>query len=148
MNIDILVEKYLTGFKDRGVLHDVFENPTRKEMGEFETIYRFIADSKNKKIYVFSHRVMHVDAWMYIGKELHDNRKLYDDPTLFLGAVEGRNVFNWGFGDEYYDWEAIQTWLDNPDMFDWASRWAKIDVWMKKNKFNMEEFVEEWSSYK
>jgi hypothetical protein len=53
--IDQLLERYLMGFKKNGVIQDVFENPTKQELRELEGMYRFIADAKKKKVYVFSH---------------------------------------------------------------------------------------------
>jgi hypothetical protein len=57
-------------------------------------------------------------------------------------------VFNWGFNDRYYDWEAVEHWMENPAMFSFAKKYGiDIDVWMKKNQHKMKDFVGEFEDY-
>ena len=143
-HIDLLVEKYMMGFKKLGNIVDVFVNPSKKELSEVGRMYRFIADAKHKKLYVFNHNIYHNDVWLHLQQELNDRRSLYEAYDLFGGAIESNRVFNWGFNDNYYDYQVMEHWLENPDMFSWAKKWTDIDVWMKKNKFKMEAYVEKW----
>jgi hypothetical protein len=146
--IDQLLEKYLMGFKKNGAIQDVFENPTKSELHELEGMYRFIADAKHKKVYVFSHNLFHDPTWLEIKKEIKDPRTLYQANDLFAGAIESGRVFNWGFNDGYYDWEVAEHWLENMDMFAFTKKYGiDINVWMKKNKFKMEELVKEYEDY-
>ena len=62
--IDMLVERYAMGFKRLGVVNDVFVNPTKSELMELGGMFRFIADAKHKKLYVFGHNLFHADVWM------------------------------------------------------------------------------------
>jgi hypothetical protein len=146
--IDQLLERYLMGFKKNGVIQDVFENPTKQELRELEGMYRFIADAKKKKVYVFSHNLFHELTWLQIKTEIKDPRNLYQANDLFAGAIESNRVFNWGFNDRYYDWEAVEHWMENPAMFSFAKKYGiDIDVWMKKNQHKMKDFVGEFEDY-
>ena len=146
-NIDLLVEKYAMGFKKFGSVRDVFVNPTKQELKELGNIYRFIADAKHKKLYVFDHNLFHVDVWERLKVELKDPRSLYQAYDMFGGAIESNRVFNWGFNDRYYDYEVIEYWLEEPTLFKWTKKWVDIDVWMKKNDHKMKEFVKEYTDY-
>lgn len=142
--IDLLVEKYMMGFKFRGTVQDVFVNPTKKELAEMGGMYRFIADAKHKKIYVFRHNVFHNDVWERLKKELKDPRYIYQAYDLFGGSVESNRVFNWGVTDNLYDADVLDYWLeDGIEMFKWSKKWVDIEAWMKKNKYKMQEFVDE-----
>ena len=142
-HIDQLVEKYAMGYKRGGEVKDVFVNPTKSELKELGNIYRFIADGKHKKLYVFDHNLFHEDVWARLKVELKDPRMLYQAYDLFGGAIESNRVFNWGFNDNYYDSDVIEYWAeDGIEMFKWSKKWVDIGVWMKKNQFKMEEFVE------
>lgn len=137
MKIDMLLEKYLMGFIKNRHMQDVFVNPTKKELKEvLKANYnhcRFIADAKNKNIYVFSTDNYHRDTWDgNIAPHLHDNRKMYKHASLFAGAYEGSYVMNWGFGDGYYDSGVLAEWENHPDMFDWANKYFPIGKWFDK----------------
>jgi hypothetical protein len=139
--IDQLVEKYAMGFKRLGVINDVWENPSKKEMAIYGSMFRFIADAKHKKVYVFDHNLFHTDVWARLKVEKKDPRSIYEANDLFGGTVESNRVFNWGVNDGYYDWEVLDHWLENMEKFDWANKWVRIDVWMKKNRGKMGDFV-------
>jgi hypothetical protein len=135
-DINLIVEKYLTAIKDYGSIVEIFVNPTKKEMrDDVGDIFRFIADAKNKKVFMFSQHTLHSRAWANaISKETNDNRRLYFDPDLFAGVVEGNKVYNWGVQDKMFTREVLEEWMTHPDMFDWAKKWVNISEWMKRNR--------------
>ena len=93
-NIDLVLEKWLTAFKKYGHTLEVFENPSKKEMRGWETRFRFIADAKRKKVYMWpATGAVHVDAWLHIKKMLNDSRPLYKSSTIVPGTVENGWVF-------------------------------------------------------
>lgn len=146
-DIDILLERYLLGFKNRGHVWEVFENPDQREIKDLPgtqngKYFRFIADAKNKKVYVFGTDVYHSVTWNEnIRQETNDSRWMYKDPTLFAGAFEDGEVLNWGFSDGYYTKDIVDYWLSHPTMFDFAKKY-KLDItaWMTKNKEDMEGY--------
>lgn len=122
--IDLLLEKYLTGFKKYGHMVDVFENPTKKEMKEIEGgsgSFRFIADAKRQKIYVWSAMgAVHTDAWLNIKKALNDSRPLYKSATIIPGTFENNSVYIYGAKGipraisqqyQYEDWDFTKKWI-------------------------------------
>lgn len=125
-NIDVIVEKYLTGFKKYGHIVDVYENPTKKELREIGDKTRFIADAKNKKVYVWSAMgAVHGDTWTKIKKETNDPRSLYKAGDLLTGVWEGN--FARMYAADYMapavrkkvkenDWSFVSKWYDITDL--------------------------------
>jgi len=133
-HIDLIVEKYLTGYmRGGGHMTDIFENPNTKEMRELGRTFRFIADAKRKKIYIFEQGNMHSRVWKELKKVLNDSRDMYMVDSLFGGTIENGKVMNWGFEDGMYPLPVIEEWATQPDMFDFANKWVDISGWMKKN---------------
>ena len=92
MEEELLIEKWLTAYKKWGEIVDVFMNPTKKDFREIGNKSRFIADAKNKRVYVWGVMGdMHGDAWVKIKKELNDSRNLYknNNGELITGVWEG-----------------------------------------------------------
>ena len=122
MTIDLLLEKWLTAFKKYGKIVDVFENPSLKEFGNIKTCFRFIIDSKHKKVYVWSAiGAIHNDTWNHIKKELNDTRPLYKSGTLITGTFE-QNWITFNTSSEIHysvrkelketDWSFVSRWID------------------------------------
>jgi hypothetical protein len=89
--VRILLEKYLTAYKQYGHLVEVFENPTASEFREVvrasEMSVGIILDTLNKKSYVFSRDyAIHSVVW----KKFGDGRKLYSVPELISFEYEVR----------------------------------------------------------
>lgn len=120
--IDYLLEKFLDGYKVPGNhVAEVYVNPTRRELEGIdffdEPSARFIADSKNKQIYVWDagiaiHRLM----W---DKFKPDNRQLYKDDTLLTGEynIKTKELDTY-YAAAYNSRQIIQSFLDQ----DW--KWA------------------------
>lgn len=92
--IDCLIEKYLTSIKEtwpKEVIIDIYVNPSKKEMKlAGNPFVRFIADDKNKRVYVWDAMLMlHRPTWDFIKKETNDTRVLYKTDTLFSGEFDG-----------------------------------------------------------
>lgn len=124
--IDIVLEKYLTGFQVYSKSIDIYENPTKKEQkearkadGTYTDMLRFIADGEKKRIWVWNAGLaIHSQAWEHISKAVNDRRQLYKDHELVSGEL-GSN----GDVDAYYvvDWgkqEIVEMILE----MDWT--WA------------------------
>ena len=120
MTIDLLLEKWLTAFKKYGKTVEVFENPSAKEFRDIKTSFRFILDSKHKKIYVWSASdSLHVDTWVYIKKELNDSRQVYKSGTLLA-------VISWTYFTFSPDIQSsVKKELKETD-WSFASRWVDI----------------------
>ena len=89
-NIDLLLEKFLTGFKKYGHIIEVFQDPTRKELSEFSGKWRFIADERKKAVYVWdAMTAIHADAYVAIKKD-HDPEiaLIYKHPSILPGTVD------------------------------------------------------------
>jgi len=134
---ELMLEKWLTAWKQFGHIREVFVNPTRKEMFEVKDMfdsYRFIADAKYQDFYVFDVNSMHGTTWnKQIAKEINDNRKMYEDVTLFGGGVENRKVYNAGVMDSLYSESIRNEWIMNPDMFKFANKYADVTGWIKSH---------------
>lgn len=122
MSVDILLEKWLTAFKNYGHTIEIYENPSPKEFNEFKTSMRFILDSQRGKVYAWPvSGAIHADAWKHIKKELNDTRPLYKSPTLLTGVVEGRWIHFYAAGGltrevrkelKATDWSFAKRWID------------------------------------
>ena len=103
-NIDLLLEKWLVGFKKYGHMLDIFENPSKKELREIGDMQRFILDAKRRKCYIWSATgAIHADAWIHIKKELNDSRHIYKSGDLIAGVLEGSHLMmynNAGLGQQ------------------------------------------------
>lgn len=119
--IDQLLEKYLTAFNKYGHTLEIFENPSKKEMRGWETRFRFIADAKRKKIYMWpATGAIHSDAWTHIKKVLNDSRPLYKSSTLVPAVFDGGYVYIFGAKGiphsiaqqwDYEDWSFVKKYL-------------------------------------
>lgn len=88
-HIDLLLEKWLTGFKQYGKLVDVFQDPDRKDLSEFAGQWRFIADSRDKTVYAWpAMGALHSDSWQKIKAETGKVTVLYKHPSLLPGTVD------------------------------------------------------------
>ena len=120
-NINLLLEKYLTGFKKYGHTVEVFENPTRSELRDVGGRFRFIADAKRQKMYIWSAMgAIHADAWLNIKKQLNDSRPLYKSSTLVPAVYENGYVHIFAAKGiprsiaqqyEYEDWNFVNKYV-------------------------------------
>lgn len=87
-------EEWLTAYKRK----DIFECPLKPneiksvaKTGGGVLAVRFIADNRDKKLYVFPPDLFHADAWEIIMKEKNDKEedydKLLDKNTMFWGVA-------------------------------------------------------------
>ncbi|KFZ25795.1 MAG: hypothetical protein KQ78_02000 [Candidatus Izimaplasma bacterium HR2] len=128
MSIDLLLEKWLTAFNKYGKTLEIFENPSAKEFRNLKTSFRFILDSKHKKIYVWSAMgAIHADTWVHIKKELNDSRQLSKSGTLLAGTnwiyfalspeinssiKKELKETDWSFATRWIDIKKLQKLLD------------------------------------
>ncbi len=142
----MLLEKFLTAYNgDFGGTNEIFVNPTSREIREIKKVsrgnLRFIADKKNKKVYIFPVRSLHKTTWDYhIAPETKDSRKMYADGTLFGGALDDGRVVNWGFQDNLYKPDILAEWILNPEEWKFASKWFDIQGWIEDQKESLERF--------
>lgn len=61
MNLRLLIEEFVKGVKHDDDYFEIFSNPTFNEIKKIESFpyFRFIADDKNKKVYVFNSNLLH-----------------------------------------------------------------------------------------
>lgn len=84
-------EAFFTAYKIHNQIVEIFTDPSqheiRKEFGDNKNQFKFIADSKAKKIYVWvAYLGFHTDVWEEIRKELHDARKdIYKSTDIIAG---------------------------------------------------------------
>jgi hypothetical protein len=91
---------------------EIFVNPSKKELRDAGEAIRFIADNKNKKLYVWNAtHAFHKETWKSIKK---DNR-LEIDTTLCLGTAVKRGAIYKGY-PEYTDYQ-------NPKDFMWIEKY-------------------------
>lgn len=119
MNIDILLEKYLTGYNLKGHYEEVFVNPTAAEMREVMRAATMsvgvIMDRTNNKFYAFSRdRQIHSQVWARIG----DSRKLYKVDDL-LTAEYDMKLKGWYYSSQGLFTDDIQI-LRNIIRADWS----------------------------
>jgi hypothetical protein len=100
--LDQLLETYLTGYKVRGHMVEIFVNPSKSEMREVmrdaETSVGVIMDRKNNKLYAFSRdRQIHQQVWRKIKGS--DSRKLYQSDEL-LTAEWSLYEKDWLYGSQ------------------------------------------------
>lgn len=140
--IDLLLEKFLTAYDSYAGYHEIFVNPTKREMKDIMDKHknlRFIADKKKKNVYVFPVDAFHARTWNdYISKETNDSRKMYGDGTLFGGALENGQVENWGFRDRLYKPEILAEWVLNPEEWKFAQKWFDVMGWIEDQKDSLE----------
>jgi len=139
----MLVEKYVTAYKKWDDTIEIFVNPTKREikdtMGDNRGQLRFIADSKNKKVYIFPRSSMHATTWNeHISKAIGDKRRMYADETLFGGALENNSVENWGFQDGLYQPEILAEWVLHPEIWKFAQKWFDIQGWIADQERSLE----------
>ena len=121
----LINEDFLTATKNiKGGTVEIFENPSRKEMREAMDKFglRFIADSKNKKVYVWkSSEMLHSHAWTEIKKETGDTRKLYKTPELLTGQFKTKAISD-SSGFLHQDTRNEMKSLD----WSWTNRWFDL----------------------
>lgn len=127
-----LNEKFLTAFKKYGHYLELFENPSMKEFRDMKGSFRFILDSKRKKIYVWtSSGAVHGDAWVEIKKTLNDSRPLYKSETLLTGTMDTSGIHFYGAAGippkvrkslREEDWSFAKNYLDMNKLQDVLSR--------------------------
>lgn len=127
--INQIVEKYLTAYKNQysGDILEVWVNPTKKELRDLADTYRFIADSKNKKIYFADGWVgNHVPLWEAVIKETKQGGsrvpykghlmcgELYQSKDIRLDSID---LYSYGDYLEWadLDWSWTKPWLRNID---------------------------------
>lgn len=129
-DIDLVIEKFLTGYSQYGKSIEIFENPTKKEQGiarkgdnSYSRDLRFIADGEKKRLWIWNAgQALHSDSWEVISKEIGDSRRLYKDFELVSGEIDvsehlnvyyvvdfgGRNMaeavldIDWSWADKYF----------------------------------------------
>lgn len=128
MNIRRLLEEYLKTFKYRKGTCEIFVNPTRKEMMEVAKdvnkryYIRFIADPKNKKLYVFDPDVFHTVAAEAAGGGLSSKKTLWGT-AIKVGAkweMEGSDEFLYN--------------LYKLSEFRWVEKYINVSKYFKKMK--------------
>ena len=127
--IELLIEKFIGAGKNwRGEYYEIFQNPTKREMKTIADLnngdFRFIADAKKKKLYIFSTEFHHSDAWAVIAENTGDSRRMYKTNDLFGGAFEAGQVQNWGFRDNMYKRTVLAEWVNDPDIFAFTGKWG------------------------
>ena len=125
MNIDVLLEKWLTAFKKYGHMVEIFENPSIKEFNPVKNRFRFILDAKRNKAYIWNAMgALHSDAWIKIKKELNDPRHVYKSGDLLTGTVENGVIHIYAAGELH---QTVREKLKNQD---WS--FAKKYIYMKE----------------
>lgn len=98
-----LKEEYLTRVKSMIARStEVFVNPSKKELMEIGQVIRFIADDKNKKVYVWDAvKAFHKQTW----RQIKDDSRSEIDPTLLLGTATRSGIIYKGYPQytEYQD---------------------------------------------
>ncbi|HUW43523.1 MAG TPA: hypothetical protein VMV95_01000 [Bacillota bacterium] len=113
MKLKTLLEDWKDSVKIGKNTYEIFKNPTPKEllsvsmqtkkeaMGYVDKDIRFIVDTVNHDIYVFSALLLHQDASERLGME-EDDDCIFDYGTYKKGKIEiGENFYLEG-GKEYY----------------------------------------------
>lgn len=113
-----------------GKNYEIFVNPTKKELNEFDKEgYRFLADAKAKKLYVFHSYILHQYAADHIFGEID----LYKSPHILAGTMYGKpaklddlvpfnseadEVFDKDFYEKIkeYDWDWVKKYVNIPDL--------------------------------
>lgn len=99
-----LKEDFVTSVKPGKITFEIFKNPTEKEIKELDKYMRVIIDIKNKDIYFFSYKLLHLTA----SKELKipydrfynkDSDYVFGETergtkNLFLGTLREREKFD------------------------------------------------------
>ena len=112
--------------KTVGKDYEIFVNPSKKELSEFGAEgFRFIADAKKKKVYVFSPYILH----QFAANEIYTGIELFDSPYLLAGTMHGRppkvedlvpfaedakEIFGKKFYKKFkeYDWSWVNTYFN------------------------------------
>jgi hypothetical protein len=142
--IELLLEKFLTAYQGPwgDEYFEIFVNPTKREMKDIQDKHRnirFIADSKKRKVYVFSTNSLHRRTWdEHIAPETGDSRKMYSDETLFGGAMEGNTLVNYGVQDGLYPKDVLAEWVLHPDVWKFAQKWFDIQGWIADQEEDLE----------
>jgi hypothetical protein len=132
-HIITLTEKFSTSFKTTRVPYvEVFENPTPQEFRIFKYGFRFIADNKTKKVYIFDPDVLHYQVREHLGisqgliarvpgvlagtGKVQGNRAVMktSDELDYLGLSDFSmhiNKIDWGWAEKYVS--GINSYLRN-----------------------------------
>lgn len=127
----LLQEKYQTAMKNiAGQTIEIFKNPSRKEMQEVmgKRGVRFIADAKNKTLYVWDAMgVLHGEAWKKIKNETGDNRVLYKSDEILTGVYKTKAHSDAaGFLPQ-----SIRESMKEKD-WSWTEKWFSVDDIVRK----------------
>lgn len=127
-NVQLIIEKYLSSTKKYGDMIDIFVNPDRSEMKELGDSIRFIADATGEKVYCWNSTkpLIHGDAWVFLKKEINDNRSLYKSTDIITGEwfKEGNRVDLNALPSLHQDirrglaasnWKWLEKWFDISD---------------------------------
>lgn len=126
-----LNEKYIGRVKTKySKSSEIFVNPSFKEMREVGPEIRFIADSRDKKLYVWNiYSVLHFDAWLYI-KPTEDDNSLAMKGTIFEGEAQQSGgsftVINSNILNTWYDTKMVRKLQQK---FKWVNKYINIDVY-------------------
>ena len=131
----LINEKYEMRIKVGSKSYEVFVNPSLKEMREVDSIsgFRFMADDRNKKVYVWdAYAALHEEAWEQIknGRLKNDVYKGYILPGYssfegtkpYMDEADGDNYFENYMEDEDIDmvsvlkkWKWVNKYIDVND---------------------------------
>ena len=121
-----LNEKFFVGAKARNHYFEIFVNPTSKEFDELHRAHqnlRFILDVHQKKIYMWSADVIHVDmleASSDLMKALgmKEPEDLYmgtldDYSRIFTGTLEGGRTLSDSFPGDFMSSYRVKPWVES-----------------------------------
>lgn len=145
MNLGLVLEEFVTGFINRhnSEYVEVFANPSKKQIDSVAEEYdgkkyiRYMADGKEKKLYIFPPSVLHLDVVKEIGSEgyfRHPSRYFY---LMGIGVKENgkwvskhSNSFS---ATDSYDKEFVEEVLDAE--WDWTKRYhLNVDPLLNRMK--------------
>lgn len=130
-----LTEMWAAGFKARGIYQEIFTNPDRKELANFERYpIRFFADNNTKKVHVFDAEVLHDQAAPNLGYSKVDER-----PGILAGVAEFKqgkyimidsDVISHGSTvSQHYLRDLLET------NWTWTERYISgVDRWIKRER--------------
>ena len=136
-----LNEEYHSRIRSIANSAEVFTNPSRKEIREIskddplETTIKFIADNRNKKIYVWKYTgPVHEDMWEEARKKdlRNDTRRGYLVPG-YAGNIGGKWEMTESDGDGYLD-ETIKEMTNRTTFiksFKWADKYILITKYLR-----------------
>lgn len=133
----LLNEEYETRIKMFGRSFEVFTNPTQKELKSLQSNdLKFIADSKDKKVYVWDViGPLHGPAW----RQINGGHDTFDRDVLtgriipgYFSIDNGKPVMDGSDGDHYYS-EYLSTITNMPayrSKWEWVNRYIDINTYI------------------